>query len=361
VLPTTALEPGPGSTFSFSTEPLVRQARALAGAGDHIGAARVYQVAFDVAPEDLQLGLRLAFHWVQAEQTARAARVYLQCARIYGRRGHAQRARILAQRALALDPGAARLEVLAPVARAVGRGIVPLLCSVAERHMERGEVEAARDVLQLAVDTDPMRVHAVIRLADVLVAMGDPEGARTILDRLARGLLRMGRTANFLTLSDRLLALAPNDRFILRTVAHIHLRAGRAREALPKLQAMIRVDASDRHTVLTLAEVHAGLRERKAGLAALARYAWIRLRDGSRHYDEVQATLQRARNWWPNDRGWRDGIDALSSRGSEPRLVSIGELELVMLPAHPPPPPPLMRAKTAPREPTKTAAARLSA
>ena len=344
MLSSRVLEPRSDSAFSFSTEKLVRQARGLADTGDHLGAARVYQVAFDVAPDDLQLGLRLGFHWVESNQTSRAARVYLKCARIYGRQGHAQRARIMAQRALDLDVAIAQAEALAPVARAVGRSIVPLLCDVAENLATRMELESAREMLELAVQTDPMRIHAVQRLADMQVALGDPDAARRALDRLARGLLRMGRMSDFLPVAERLLALAPDDRFMLRTVAHVHLRAGRAREALPKLQAMIRVDAQDRHTVLTLAEVHAGLRQRRAGLAALARYAWIRLRDGNRHLVEVQSTLRRAAGWWPNDRAWREGIETLLGQSSEPRKVSVGELELIMLPAEPPPPPPLVNA-----------------
>jgi predicted Zn-dependent protease len=269
----------------------------------------------------------------------RAARVLLQVARIFGSLGHARRATALAQRALAIDARAARLSALQPVAVAVGRPIVPVICAAAELRAKDGRLEEARALLRLAVDADGLRVAAVRRLAELEQHMGDEAAARDVLDRLARGLLRFGRMHEFATVAEHYLTLSPHDPFILQALAHAHLRAGRARAALPRLQLLARLDPSDAGTLLELAEVHAGLRHRKAGLVALARWAWLRSRDGGT-LDQVRAQLERAAKWWPTDEGWRDGVFALAVRGPRQTKISIGDVDLVLQSAEPPPPPP---------------------
>lgn len=335
-----------GSGPNFWTERLRQQAACRAQASDHAEAARLYQAAFDVDDEDVELAMRLAYHWLEAGQRARAARVYLQAARILGRRGLVRRATVLVRRALEVDPPGLTAAALRPTVMAVGRALVSLLVEAAEVHQHQGRPAQARAILRLACDVDPMAVPCVTRLVELELAAGECETAVARLDTLGRALLRLGRMSEFMIVAEKLLSSRPGDTFFLRALGHAYLRTGRARQALRKLAALLKLEPRDAHLLLTVAEIYAGLGEHRAGAGALARYVWLRLSQGAKYQGEVEAALDRARHWLPADGAWQSSIAEIVLSmwtADRPRMISEPDFDLIVLPAGPPPPPPSSR------------------
>lgn len=337
----TAIASEPG--LQFLTERLRMHAQRRAQAGHHAEAARLLQTVLDADADDLEVALRLAFHWLAAGQTVLAARAYLQAARILGRRGSPRRARLLVARAIELEPAMMTAAAVGPCAVAMGASIVPLLCDAADRHLAAAREEEARKLLRLAADADPMRVASVLRLVALELRAGNRVEAIERLDRLGRGLLELGRTRDFITVAERLIALQPDHRFFLRALGHAYLAAGRASRALPKLAALMRLQPRDPALVLRVAELYARQGQREASIAALARYAWLRLHAGAQHQAEVEAALDRAVEWIPNDGPWKTALLELGIStwvAERPRTIRDAGFDVIVLPAGPPPPPP---------------------
>lgn len=319
--------------LTFSAQELRDAARAMSGLGEHAQAAQLYQRALEVAPDDLGVAMRLAYHFVEAGLSRSAASVYAGVAVTEATNGSKGRSMVLARRAYDCDRDRCTASRLEPWARLVGSAASALLCEAAEHHRGHGNADLARDLLRLAVDLDPTRAAACKRLVDLELVLGDREAARARLDAMGRVLLAQGRMAEFETVAEQLLAFDPSHAFFLRKLVDAYLRTGRAREAVPRLHALLRAEPDDPSPLVTLAQVHAGLRQREASLAALARWVWVRYRRGGESVrPEIERVLDRAEHWWPGDERFVQGLIDLSLFGPE------SEQAVRM-----PPPPPQLR------------------
>jgi len=88
------------------------------------------------------------------------------------------------------------------------------LSHAAELHLRRGEAEAARELLDLALAANPGYLPALIHLAEAHDTLGDPSAAITSLERLASALHDAGPRADILCQAGRiaLTKAAPDDR-----------------------------------------------------------------------------------------------------------------------------------------------------
>jgi tetratricopeptide (TPR) repeat protein len=257
------------------------------------------------ASSDLQVTLYLADSLCRSGQWALAVDQYRWAGAAFTQRGQAHNALAVYAILERLLPHCLHTQgMVAELYRRLGRltEAAGAYERVAEAHRMSGRMVEAAHVYRIVVQIDPASVPRRVRLAEILVLLGEVHHAVHHFEVAAGQLLAGGQLRDYVWTAKRLLSLQPDHAPTLRELVRLYLGCHDLRRAVRQLGRLLRVFPRDdvgRELLAACLAAH-GRPDRAAyALRLLAQEVKAR---GVAGYDKAKLLLQRAVALNPYDR-----------------------------------------------------------
>ncbi len=286
-----------------------RRDRALEAARRHADRGEVQQALdqlqsiIELDPTDTAACIVLGDVYMQARQTAEAARAYVQAALACSEDGRLDEAiGLFRERVIPSQPASvnARLR-LGELYRRKGmiQEALAEYRSGARIFEQRGKDDDAARVLQHILMMDAGDVASRVRLAEVYSRQGDPEAAVEELAMAGEHLRKANRLNEYLRVAERLLHHQPDNMPVLRDVVKLCLEIGRPHKALARIQRRLQQDPKDLDALELLVRTFDGLKEPKKAAEVLKEIA--RTHEGAGRQRQRDGALRRVLERTPDD------------------------------------------------------------
>jgi tetratricopeptide (TPR) repeat protein len=290
----------------------LEKAQRLVLRGEPARAAALLEALLARWPDDERILLKLADVRRGHGDDAGAAAAFKAAASVFESQGFHLKATAALRQALPLAPG--DLTVLASLADAslrmqLTREAIRYLEALATALVARdapGDRERAVTVRRRVLDLLPGDLGATVRLADLLVHLGERGQALALLRDAVRGSRAAHASDEWLVLRERIADLAPGDHRLALDLARALLARASPKRALVRLKPALETHRDDPDTLRLVADAFEALGQvTKAGAAwrelarlhqrrgdgEAARRAWERLRELLPHDAEAAVAL----------------------------------------------------------------------
>lgn len=307
-----------GSVASHSTPVIDYRADAARWAqmGRYDRAADLYTIALEFQPGDVGIRMRLAECLVRAKRSLAAARRYVELASLHIERRSPRQALEVSKKLLQLCPEYFSAADVADVMLAIGPQAMPLCRLAARLHHRDCRDDQAADLLLLCTRLSPRDAGPWRELAMVYLGHQMRSEAAWALRQAYPILRTLDDPASCIECLRSILWLDPSDLEALRELPQMLIRAGRPELALRELGSLLKLNPSDEVGIETMAQAFALVGRLAACLSLLEqRAAALRAHDRG---SEIQALLERARRWRPEDTEFEHALGGLG-RSPRPR------------------------------------------
>lgn len=318
-----------------------RRDRALEAAKKHAGRGEVdqalaqLQIIIGQDPTDTAACIVLGDVYMQARQTAEAARAYVQAALACSEDGRLDEAiGLFRERVIPSQPASvnARLR-LGELYRRKGM-IQEALAEYragARIYEQRGKDDEAARVLQHILLMDATDVASRVRLAEVYSRQGDPEAAAEELGVAGEHLRKANRLNEYLRVAERLLHHQPGNMPVLRDVVQLCLEIGRPHKALARIQRRLQQSPRDLDALELLVRTFDDLKEPRKAAEVLKEIA--RIQEGAGRLRQRDGALRRVLERTPGDAEVARALEgsargALDAEKTQPREAPAPNTEI---------------------------------
>lgn len=207
----------------------------LKAEGQFEEAAEIFETVLALDPTEVAYREQQIDLYLQAGQNDRAREKYVVLLEILVAEGTWDKAGTVVNRALEIAPDDPQLlDAKAQILSAAGRTDEAQAhrLTLAKRHVEAQQWDAARRALQQVLLSEPNHIEAALLFADVGLAQGDTRGARDQLQRIAPHLLGQKQYDQAEAVLRKWNELAPNDPLVLVQLASVYGSLGKETEQL---------------------------------------------------------------------------------------------------------------------------------
>jgi len=280
---------------------VIEAAAKLIAKGQLDKAAKEFQRALDVDPDDVRILQKLAELYQKMGKKDLAADCFEKVAKTYAAQGFYLKAVALYKQVLKVVE---RIEVNVRLAELYQQlGLIGDATkewqNVAAHYEKIGDLKASLDTLKKLVDLDPDNVAARIRLGEQYARQENLIEAVSELRRAAAYLQRNSRQDDYLRVAERISHLDPGDATLARELAESYMSRGDAKRALAKLQICFKANPRDLQTLQMLARAFQDLGQVTKTVSVLKELARVHL-DAQRP-EEARRTWQQAQEFSPDD------------------------------------------------------------